>query len=159
MIRQNPLSPQRLVALLSLLTLLSIGLTPVKAVAEGMVLKGIVETNTTMGGVDGQPSGKGIIGVDLAIRPERYPLVRDVFRYSPAHFAGIRPGDIVMAVNGVSTQGRTSEQVDALISDKPGDLVTLSVRRGESVRNMEVMVTSLANAHPELKRYFVSYSY
>ncbi len=128
------------------------------AMADGMVLKGNVSEQVTMSSANVENKGKGIIGVDLAIRPNRYPIVRDVFRYSPAHFAGIRPGDTVMAVDGNSTIGKSSAEVDASISDMPGRTVVLTVKRGVNVRNLDVTVTSLANAHPELKRYFVSYN-
>lgn len=141
----------------ALLLILAV-LVPTDVNAEGMMLRGNVSTAVTSAADEQRDAGKGIVGLDLAIRPNRYPIVRDVFRYSPAHFSGIRPGDTVMAVNGESTLGRSSEDVDYSISDVPGETVILTIQRGQQVRNLEVTVTSLANAHPELKRYFISYN-
>jgi len=50
------------------------------------------------------------------------------FRESPAEKAGIRPGDTVLEVDGVSTEGWTSEQAVEVIRGQQGTQVTLKIR-------------------------------
>jgi carboxyl-terminal processing protease len=73
----------------------------------------------------GQFSGVGLTVVE---RP-RGLLVAGVFERSPAERAGIRPGDLITAVNGRSIAGKSSEVSTALIKGKPGTYVRLEIRR------------------------------
>ncbi len=61
-------------------------------------------------------------------------VIADVDPLSPAHRAGLRPGDIVLAVNGTPTNARFVEDltpVRKLIADLPvGEEVELTVMRG-----------------------------
>ena len=50
-------------------------------------------------------------------------LVAGVFEGSPAERAGIRPGDLITAVNGKSIAGKSSDVSTALIKGKPGTYV------------------------------------
>jgi carboxyl-terminal processing protease len=50
------------------------------------------------------------------------------FRDSPAERAGIRPGDVVLEVDGVSTEGWTQTQAVQVIRGPAGTQVTLKVR-------------------------------
>ena len=73
----------------------------------------------------GQFSG---VGMTVIERP-RGLLVAGVFEDSPAERAGIRPGDLITAVNGKSIAGKSSEVSTALIKGKPGTYVRLTIRR------------------------------
>ena len=55
-------------------------------------------------------------------------LVAGVFKGSPAERAGIRPGDLITAVNGKSIAGKSSDVSTALIKGKPGTYVRLTIR-------------------------------
>jgi carboxyl-terminal processing protease len=74
-----------------------------------------------------QFSGVGVtVGEDpLGLR------IRKVFAESPAAKAGIREGDVIVAVNGTSLKGKTSEEATALVKGKPGTKVTLTTQRGK----------------------------
>jgi carboxyl-terminal processing protease len=74
-----------------------------------------------------QFSGVGVtVGEDpLGLR------IRKVFTESPAAKAGIREGDLIVAVNGTSLKGKTSEQSTALVKGKPGTKVALTTQRGK----------------------------
>jgi len=73
----------------------------------------------------GQFSG---VGMTVVERP-RGLLVAGTFDRSPAKRAGIRPGDLITAVNGRSIAGKSSDVSTALIKGKPGTYVRLTVRR------------------------------
>jgi carboxyl-terminal processing protease len=73
----------------------------------------------------GQFSG---VGMTVVERP-RGLLVAGVFKGSPAERAGIRPGDVITAVNGRSIAGKSSEVSTARIKGKPGTYVRLEIRR------------------------------
>ena len=57
-------------------------------------------------------------------------LVAGVFEDSPAEQKGIRPGDLITAVNGKSIAGKSSDVATARIKGKPGTYVRITVRRG-----------------------------
>ncbi len=57
---------------------------------------------------------------------------------SPARRAGIRAGDVIVAVNGDSLAGASSKKGSDKIKGPPGTEVTLSVRRGRRVRVLKV---------------------
>src|ERR1035437_6921899 len=48
---------------------------------------------------------------------------------SPAEKAGIKPGDVIVAVNGASLDGLTTDQASALIKGDKGNKVTLRISR------------------------------
>ena len=68
------------------------------------------------------------VGMTVVERP-RGLLVAGVFDGSPAKRAGIRPGDLITAVNGKSIAGKSSNVSTALIKGKPGTYVRLTIRR------------------------------
>jgi carboxyl-terminal processing protease len=71
----------------------------------------------------------GRAGLGLRVE-QRGPLieVRSVIRDSPAAIAGIRPGDILAAIDGQRTLDQDTETVAALLSGPEGSAVTLSWR-------------------------------
>lgn len=73
----------------------------------------------------GQFSG---VGMTVVERP-RGLLVAGVFKDSPAERAGIRPGDLITAVNGKSIAGKSSDVSTARIKGPPGSYVRLEIRR------------------------------
>lgn len=57
------------------------------------------------------------------------PVVVGVFRGSPAAEAGLRRGDVIVAVDGTSTAGQSLERVISRVRGAAGSAVTLSIRR------------------------------
>lgn len=55
------------------------------------------------------------------------PKVVDVVAGWPAHESGVRPGDQIAAVDGVSTRGKTQNECNLLIRGKPGTKVALTL--------------------------------
>lgn len=68
------------------------------------------------------------IGILLLSRDGKF-YARLVFPDSPAQRAGLRPFDRIVAIDGVSTDGMTTEQVSGRIRGPQGTQVTLTVRR------------------------------
>ncbi|MBS1954673.1 MAG: PDZ domain-containing protein [Cyanobacteria bacterium SZAS-4] len=74
-------------------------------------------------------TGVGIIGVKFVLGMGLPPTINRVFPGTPAHNAGLRDKDIIIAVDGVPTSGLTKEEVYAMIVGLPDTPVTVSVMR------------------------------
>ncbi|HWA86020.1 MAG TPA: trypsin-like peptidase domain-containing protein [Opitutus sp.] len=74
-------------------------------------------------------------------------LINNVDRDSPAARAGLRGGDILLAVNGVKVDGRFPEQlppIQNLIASQPvGATLKLTVKRGNEIRFFSVVTEKL----------------
>jgi carboxyl-terminal processing protease len=71
-------------------------------------------------------------GVGLSVDAVRRGLrVVTVFDGSPAKRAGIRPGDVITAVDGESLAGATTEEATTRIKGRAGTMVELTVVTGE----------------------------
>ena len=81
-------------------------------------------------------------GVGMTIVP------RDNFTYvlapmpgSPAFRAGIRPGDVIMAVDGKSTEGLSSSEVADMLKGPKGTVVHITMKRVGYTENLSFTVT------------------
>ena len=85
---------------------------------------------------DGAAGRYGGIGVNIAIRDRRL-VIEHVNPLGPAHEAGIRAGDRILAVDEVPVRGRRlRESMDALLGE-PGSVVTVEVQtRGDTARSL-----------------------
>ena len=101
---------------------------------------------------------RGWVGVELQeITPELAEsfkldtavgvLVAGVQRGSPADRAGIRPGDIVVAVDGKQVKDPDSMR-NLIVALVPGKQTTLKLRRGQKETELQVKV----GKRPESKR-------
>jgi carboxyl-terminal processing protease len=74
-------------------------------------------------------SGGQFEGVGMTVQEVRRGLkIATIFDGSPADRAGLRKGDLIVAVDGRSLEGMTSEEAVALIKGPAGTTVTLTVR-------------------------------
>lgn len=74
-------------------------------------------------------------GTGLVFRVEeksqQYPLVMHVFKDKPAERAGLKAGDLIVAVNGLATIGKSAEDVRSMIVGPPGEEVEFTfIRKG-----------------------------
>ncbi|MEG1547833.1 MAG: S41 family peptidase [Clostridia bacterium] len=94
--------------------------------------------------INGEYSGIGILvgqpGADGA-------PVLDVYEGTPAEISGMKPGDIIVAVDGASVSGMQLEELTAVIDREIGDSVEIKVTRD----GIEKMM-SVANATINIKR-------
>ena len=86
------------------------------------------------------------VGIDV-LATARGLQVIDVFPGTPAARAGLRPGDVIVAVGSTSLIGRSSATATNLITGEPGTDVHLTVIRAKQrqslvIRRANVLVTS-----------------
>lgn len=74
-------------------------------------------------------SGIGIIGVKFIMVIGRPPVINRVFPQTPAFEKGLKPDDVIVAVDGIPTYGLAKEEVYDMIVGTPGTPVTLSIKR------------------------------
>lgn len=123
-----------------------------------MVLNAFVRQTTQNPLLEKDPSLEkkqpGVVGLDLVIKNGEFPLVQNVFKGSPADRSGLRTGDILLAVDGVSTLGKSRDEVDLQISDVPGTPVHFDVNRNGVVMQFGLTVVSLASMTQALRQYY-----
>jgi carboxyl-terminal processing protease len=84
-------------------------------------------------------AGRAGIGVIVGLRG-RLVDVLEVVRDSPASIAGIRPGDILFAIDGQRTQDQDPATIGALLSGPEGSAVTVTWRGHDGrVRNSQMI--------------------
>ncbi len=101
---------------------------------------------------------KGIVGLDMLVEPDRYPVVKRVFKGTPAQSQGVRVGDTILAINGVRTLHQSLWELDALISDVPGDMVTLTLLRDGRLRKVGLTVMPLSEANASVRSNFSGFA-
>jgi carboxyl-terminal processing protease len=72
------------------------------------------------------------IGVRIDVTDSGLPRVLTVFPDSPAMAAGIKDGDVIVAVDGKDTTGSSVDEVASLIRGEAGTTVSITVRAGET---------------------------
>jgi carboxyl-terminal processing protease len=74
--------------------------------------------------------GEEFVGVGIVIEDRAgQPVITEVLENSPAGEAGLRAGDVIVAVDGTPVAGLSLEQVSQLIRGAEGTQVVLTVRR------------------------------
>lgn len=79
------------------------------------------------------------IGVELDLA-DRRPVVITALDDSPALMAGLLPGDVLLEVDGRSTEGIDSVELDQLLPGSPGTSVDLLVRRPDGAERKVTVV-------------------
>lgn len=73
------------------------------------------------------------IGVEVDFRNDRVTVISPI-EGSPAHRAGIRPGDVIISIDGTSVYGKSASELVKRMRGTPGSHVRVSVRRGDAER-------------------------
>jgi carboxyl-terminal processing protease len=69
-------------------------------------------------------------GVGARIKPiDNFPTIVEPFENSPAILAGLKAGDQVIAINGESAEGKTADEMGAVVRGVPGTEVRMTIRR------------------------------
>lgn len=82
----------------------------------------------------GQVTG---IGAEIGVRNDQ-PTILRVIDDAPAKQAGLKSGDVIMAVNGESVSGATSDDVATKIRGDAGTTVKITFRRGNTVQDVTI---------------------
>jgi carboxyl-terminal processing protease len=78
-------------------------------------------------------------GIGTSVHPAKQGLViTDVFAGAPAEKAGLRPGDVITAVDGRSIAGIGINEATDRIKGPPGTTVRLTYRRGKTLHRVAV---------------------
>jgi carboxyl-terminal processing protease len=83
-----------------------------------------------------------LVGVGIAIQLDpktQRPIVMQPIRNSPAVAAGLRRGDIILDVNGESTEKLSVNEVVGKIRGPRGSAVTLRFQRGDEKRDVKIV--------------------
>ena len=92
-------------------------------------------------GVTYAPHGQGFFNLPkLPSGAVNGAFVGNVVKDSPADKAGLKVGDVITAIDGKAIT-TPSEAIDALAAHKPGDSVTLTVRRANQATDTQIKVT------------------
>lgn len=89
----------------------------------------------------------GGIGVELRFTPERV-IVESLLRGSVAKQAGVKPGDIIEAVDGHPVKGAPPQTVISHVRGMPGTKVTITVSRAGKRQKMEMTITRTVVSTP-----------
>lgn len=84
----------------------------------------------------------GGIGIQVQIdRATRRLLVMTPLPGTPAYNAGVRAGDLIMDIEGKSTEGITLRQAVRLLKGKPGDAVNIGIKHddSEAIEKIEIV--------------------
>ncbi|MFN3952171.1 MAG: S41 family peptidase [Thermaurantimonas sp.] len=80
----------------------------------------------------------GGIGASIRKRDD-YVMVVSVYKDAPADKAGVRAGDLLLAIDGKSLKGYTDSEVSALLKGSPGTSFTLKVQRGQNTLDLKIV--------------------
>ncbi len=94
---------------------------------------------------------RAIIGISYIVDDENRIVVREVPKGGAAHAAGVEAGDILTHIDGREV---TSSAViaEALSQKRPGDRIKISIKRGEKVKQIEVVLRNSAGKSELLTR-------
>ena len=81
------------------------------------------------------PQTKYEVG-DIGVFPNVHPRVLALSKGDPAEKAGLRPGDVVLAVNGQPMS--VSQQLSNAIAGHPNEPITVTIKRGDQVRDFRI---------------------
>ena len=82
----------------------------------------------------------GGIGSLIKKRPDGAVLISEPYPDSPAVKAGLQPGDSIIAIDGKSVYGETSQQASDRMKGQPGSKVVFTVIKGRTKEQTEVTV-------------------
>ena len=79
------------------------------------------------------------IGSIIGIKGD-YVVIREPYRNSPSHKAGLLPGDLILSIDGENMKGKNVEYVSSRLKGQPGKEVVLKVQRVGEDKPMEKRV-------------------
>jgi carboxyl-terminal processing protease len=97
------------------------------------------------------------IGIYLSGGGDQPIRIDAVLPNSPGAKAGLKAGDLILAVNGTSVKGKTIDQMKQLVGHTKGTVVTLGIQRGtgKTVQMLSIKVTLNEYTSPIVVSYII----
>ena len=81
------------------------------------------------------------IGVKIKLNSDNETMISFVYKDGPAHNSGIRPGDIILEINGESLKSKTLSEITNLIKNDNSDEIDLLIHHTLSETPITLKVT------------------
>ena len=81
------------------------------------------------------------IGVKIKLNSDNETMISFVYKDGPAHNSGIRPGDIILEINGESLKSKTLSEITNLIKNDNSDEIDLLIQHTLSETPITLKVT------------------
>lgn len=97
------------------------------------------------------------VGIGVILQPDpsgQYFQIGATFPNSPAAKAGLKPGDVIIAVDGKSVKGDTQDQLRSLITGPAGSSLTLTIQRPGQDQPFDVKLTREQIQEPIITSYY-----
>ena len=101
-------------------------------------------------------TGIGVIGLRFIHQSGYSSFIEQVYPNSPASRAGIRPRDLIFAIDGIRTDYLSSDHVYQLLTGEPGTKVKVFITRNQTMFNAELVREDLANFSPDIQNRYLS---
>ncbi len=89
------------------------------------------------------------VGIEISNNIEGNVFIVTVFAGSPAEEAGLKPGDVIVAINGESMLGKTSSEIASTI--KSSSSVSLTYKRAGSEKTVDINTSNIVIPSVEYK--------
>ena len=81
------------------------------------------------------------IGAKIKLNSDNETVISFVYKNSPAHNSGIRPGDIIQKINGQSLKNKTLSEVTNLIKNDNSNEIDLLIQHTLSETPISLKIT------------------
>ena len=81
------------------------------------------------------------IGAKIQLNSDNETVISFVYKNSPAHNSGIRPGDIIQKINGESLKSKTLSEVTNLIKNNDSNEIDLLIQHTLSETPISLKIT------------------
>ena len=94
------------------------------------------------------PSGSAAPDPTATPAPVGPPRIVEVFEGSPAEKAGVKAGDLIIAVDGTSAEGKTLDEVATLVRGEAGTSVSITLRSADGTERTLEIIRADVPLHP-----------